>query len=427
MPLLPLTVTALGVFLLYKLRFFIVISPLKTAGMSLRAALSGGARSLLLALAGTLGVGNVFGVAISISLGGAGSVFWLLVSSLFASVIKYAEALVSVDAVREGEQGGMMLVAERRLRHGAVYGRVYALVCLFLSLVMGAAMQSSAAVISTVEVLGVPRLAVAIPFVLAALFLILASRERVKSLTAVLVPLAAVIYIAITVTVIIRYAEELPRVIDEILESAFSTRSLGGGVVGFFVSSPVSRGYSTGILSNEAGAGTSSMAHASGDVKSPVAAGLCAMLEVFADTVVICMLTAFAILLPPRRATGGAELVIDALSFAFPHSDLLFAASVTAFALATVICWYFYGQVSRAYLTGRGERVFLVLYLFAVLLGAIVDTGVLAALSDIALLILSLVTAPVIIKSSDRIVALSERYGLIRSKKSDARDRGDGE
>ena len=128
------------------------------------------------------------------------------------------------------------------------------------------------------------------------------------------------------------------------------------------------------------------------------------------------MLTAFAILLPCPDLSGGsaAALVVASVCGGNTHSETVLLLSVGAFALATVVCWYFYGSVCSRYLFGRrADGAFLLLYASSVLVGAVVDCSVLASLSDVLLLVLSLLTLPVIIKSSDRIRALSETCGLI--------------
>ena len=408
--LLPIIVTALGVFLLCKLRAFPLRHPIRTARGCIRAASRGGFCSLALALAGTLGVGNIFGVAISISLGGAGSVFWLFFSSVFASIIKYAEALVSVDSIKIGEgQGGMMYAIARLLPHGRMLGGIYAAICLLLAFVMGGAMQSAAAVSAVVSAFPVPRFLLSLAFLTIFLILVLGPRERIKRTTSVLVPLAATIYAAMAFFVIFRYFSEIPRVLSQILREAFSARALGAGVTGGLVASPIIRGYSTGILSNEAGAGTSSMAHASEINVSPSSAGLLGMCEVVVDTAVICMLTAFAILLPCRDTAVSAERLLSTLSSAFFGSEAMFCASVFVFALATAVCWYYYATVSARYLFDKEvTRALLPTYAASLLFGGFLDTSLLAAVSDVLLLLLTLLTAPVIIKSSDRIRALSE-------------------
>lgn len=413
---LPVIVTALGLFLLVKLRFFPLRHPLKTAKGCFCALLDGGRfRNLSLALAGTLGVGNILGVAISISVGGAGSVLWIFVSGLFSAIIKFAEALVSVDEHRAGG-GGMMYVIASRQSGGRLLGGLYALLCLILAFVMGGAMQSSAAVSATALVTDVPTPLFISVFMLLFATFIFGRRERIKSITSVLIPLATIAYLAVSLTVIFRYFSELPRVIRDIFSSAFAPRSAVGGVLGYLAASPIVRGYSTGILSNEAGAGTSSMAHASGQDRDPLRAGLSGLFEVLFDTAFLCTITALAILLPNPEVSGmsGAELITSSLSLAFYGADILLALSVTAFALATVVCWYYYGGVCCRYLFGeRSMAFFLPAYAVAVLVGALTDCSVLASLSDILLLALMLLTTPVIIKSSDRIRALSECGGLL--------------
>ena len=412
---LPFIITALGGFLLVKLRFFPILHPRRVARGMLRAVgEQGGYSSLALALAGTLGVGNVFGVAIAISLGGAGAVFWLFASGIFAAVIKYAEAAVCTDLAHSGGQGGMMYAIRMKLRRGRSLGALYAALCLALSLIMGGAMQSSAAVSAATLTVGKSPV-FPILFTFLTLALILGKKERIKAATAALVPLATVVYVITATAVIIKNLPLLPDVISDILRSAFSFRAAGGGILGSLVASPIVRGFATGILSNEAGAGTSSMAHTSGSATSPSGAGLLAMCEVLFDTVLLCMLTAFAILLSVREPFGvdAATLVVDSLASAYPGGSILLTLSVFAFALATSVCWYFYGRVSLGYLTHRGGAIFLVVYLLFVGVGSLFDCSGFAAIADVILLALTLLTAPVIIKSSDRVRALSELDRLI--------------
>ena len=412
---LPFVITALGGFLLIKLRFFPILHPRRVARGMLRAVgEQGGYSSLALALAGTLGVGNIFGVAIAISIGGAGSVFWLFLSGIFAAVIKYAEATVCTDLSQNKGQGGMMYAIRQRLRRGGALGALYATLCIALSFVMGGAMQSSAAVSAAALTIGhgpiFPILFVSLTFAF-----VIGKKERIKSVTATLVPLAAVIYISSAMIVIIKNASLLPDIISDILRSAFTPTAAGGGLIGSLVVSPMVRGFATGILSNEAGAGTSSMAHTSGSSTSPAGAGLLAMCEVIFDTVILCMLTAFAILLSVREplGTSTASLVVEALSAAYSGGGIMLTVSVFAFALATAVCWYFYGRVALGYFTRRGGVAFLALYLLFVGFGSLFDCSGFAAIADVILLALTLLTTPVIIKSSDRVRALSELDGLI--------------
>ena len=229
---LPFIITALGGFLLIKLRFFPFLYPRRVVRGMLRAVSEqGGYSTLALALAGTLGVGNIFGVAIAISLGGAGAVFWLFVSGIFAAIIKYAEATVCSDLARNKGQGGMMYVIRQKLRRGRSLGALYAALCIVLSLIMGAAMQSSAAVSAAALTIGRGPV-FSVLFVVLTFLFIVGKKERIKAVTATLVPLAAIIYVLSTVIVIIRNISFLPDVISDILKSAFDMRAVGGGAFG---------------------------------------------------------------------------------------------------------------------------------------------------------------------------------------------------
>ena len=139
------------------------------------------------------------------------------------------------------------------------------------------------------------------------------------------------------------------------------------------------------------------------------------MCEVIFDTVILCMLTALTILITVRDPIGTdtAFLVVEALSAAYPGGDVLLTVSVFAFALATAVCWYFYGRVALGYFTHRGGVAFLAVYLLFVGIGSLFDCSAFAATADVILLVLTFLTVPVIIKSSDRIRTLSELDGLI--------------
>ena len=315
---LPVLVISAGAFLLIKLRFFFILHPLRCFKELKRSLSSVGAfSSLMLSLSGTLGVGNIVGVAYGISIGGAGSVFWLLVSALFSSVLKFAESAISSD-MKDTERGGIMYVIKRSFK-----GRfrklsfLYAALCLMLSLTMGSALQARSAIESlSVSPLHTQALC-ALCFTVAVAAVILGGSEKIVKASSVMIPLASVIYTILTLSVIIINIEKLPSVISLIFTSAFNFKAGAGGVGAFFISSAIREGFSRGLLSNEAGAGTSSIAHARNQNSSAVSVGLVGMCEVFFDTVVLCTLTAFAVLLSGASTAAGLsgiEIVSKALS-----------------------------------------------------------------------------------------------------------------
>lgn len=416
--LLPPTVVAAGIFLLFKLKFFFFRHPIRTArtlGRSLSR--EGAPRALLLSLAGTLGVGNVVGVGFGIIVGGAGSVFWLLVSAVFSSVLKFAESAVAAD-MREGERGGMMFVIRKSFRGRAKllsYG--YALLCFLLALTMGSALQSRAAAESFgAESAGV-RLAFALIFALLVIPAVLGGAKKIERACAIAVPAASAAYVFLTVFVIATNADRLGAVLGEIFRSAFSVRAAVGGVGGYAVCGAIREGFCRGLLSNEAGAGTSAMAQARSSAESAAEVGLSAACEVFADTVVLCMLTALAVLCAvPRPAdySTGMELIRAALSSAGGFAEPVLCFCIIAFAFSTVICWYYYGALSLEFLTGSDKtRGFTAVFVLSVFVGALSPSHLLIELSDVLLFLMCLLSLSAVIKNSDRLLALSEMGGLI--------------
>ena len=421
---LPIILAAVGSYFLIKLRFFFILHPYKTVTRGLRAVRDKRAlRSFSLALAGTLGVGNVFGVAIGLIIGGPGSLFWLFVSMVFAMVIKYAEVVISSDNLYHDTDthGGFFYVIKASFRRfGAPLSRLYALATLALSLVMGASLQTGAIRESLSEVAVIPRHILAIVLVITTLAAIIGGASKIEKLTSIIIPMTTIIYIITTSGVIIANIGRMNDVVKYILESAFSLESTLGGGVAFLALTPVREGFARGILSNEAGAGTSAIAHARSGVLSPATAGLLGIFEVWFDTGLVCMLTGFSILLSvpdPGAFTGGMQLVMFAVGNLFGTPGkyaILF--SVFAIAFATVICWYYYGSESFSQLFGKNKRVvFLPLFLIFVSIGCFADSYMLIYLTDIFMALATVLTLSALVKNSDRIKHLSEGGGVIDS------------
>lgn len=424
---LPLLISAAGVYFMFKLRFFFILHPIDTAKRSLRALKDKRAlRSFSLALAGTLGVGNVFGVAFGIMVGGAGSVFWLLVSMLFSMIIKYAEVVISADSLRHDtdSHGGMFFViSDSFKRKGGVLSKLYAFGALALSLLMGAALQCNAVVSSVTEIYDVPRISIAIVLLIITFAAIVGGVNKIEKITAILIPMTTLIYIVGAIYIIFNNITLLPNVVEKIFSSAFKAQSAIGGFIGFILSPSFSEGFARGILSNEAGAGTSSMAHARNGVLNPASSGLLGMLEVWFDTGFLCMLTAFSILLTvPEALTfdNGMQLVMYAVGSTFGNLGKWCAAlCVISFAFATVICWYYYGMESWGYVFGkRGRFVFLPIFLLFIFIGCYIGSVAMVFLVDIFMALISALCISALIKNSDRIKTLSEKGGVIKSDPS---------
>lgn len=411
---LPILITAIGAYFLYRLRAFYILHPIAAFKPAIASLKNRDNRiSFTLALAGTLGVGNVFGVAVGIIVGGAGSVLWLLISALFSSVLKYAEVTLAEDN-KSGISGGMFYCIKNSFRRfGGILSTLYAAFCLILALVMGAALQTRTLTDTTSEIFDTPPYISAIIFLIIVTVSVIGGRKIIGKITLFCIPVTTIIYIILTTLVIIINIERLPEVLSLIFTEAFDFNSVSGGILGFLTSRAISEGYSRGILSNEAGAGTSTIAHSTGTSHTPRVAGLFGTLEVVFDTVILCMLTALAILMStpsPESFETGMSLVLTAITGTlgtFPGYLLLLC--VLAFAYSTVVCWYFYGTECYTQLFGtRGRFIFLPLFLIFILLGAFIPERTLVLLTDIALLTLTLLTLPTLLKNSDRICHLSE-------------------
>ena len=420
---LPLIVTLVGGYFLFKLRFFFIIHPFSTmkkafGGLKDSASFS----SLTLALAGTLGVGNVFGVCVGISLGGAGSVFWLFISGIFASVIKYCEVVISADSRMKprADSGGMAhVVRASSERYGGLLFFAYALFCLLLAFVLGAAIQGNTLVSTFAKIFNTPMDVFVLALLILVLLAVLGGTEKIIKMTSFLIPVSTIIYICITLSIIVIHSSRLNEVVLQILHDAFTVKGGIGGLLGFITSSSIREGYSRGILSNEAGAGTSTMAHTKSNVLNPAALGIMGIIEVIFDTWILCMLTAFAILLPGFDSSlHPMEIMLGSIEKSLPACfNYAFLFCIFVFAYSTIICWYCYGAECVGILKGRrGGILYSISFLAALGIGCFADEYTLVVISDILLLLLTVICSFGLIKNSDRIKHLSERGGIINVK-----------
>ena len=431
-----LLLTAAGMYLLVKLRFFYIVHPLRTAKKAF-ASFKGTSviQSLMLALAGTLGVGNVFGVCLGIIIGGEGSVFWMFISVIFSSVLKYCEVVLSHDNLSHGEDGvhGSMfyILISAFKRIGGFLAFLYASFCLMLSLSMGAALQSGTASETIVDLFDTPPVLFGIIFTIVILFSIVKGVKIIEKITLAAIPLATIVYIFVTVALITVNFDNIGSVTVRIISDAFSPMSLGGGIIPFLMSRGIREGYSRGILSNEAGCGTSTMAHSRSGILNPASAGLMGIIEVVFDTGVLCMLTAFAVLTSISDTsiyTTGMALILDAventLGSSYTYAILI---SVIIFAYSTVVCWYFYGSECFTFIFGKTRKIlFLPIFISAVFFGTVADNYFLVALTDIFIFALAILSVSALIKKSDRIKLLSEKGGVLPKRKLKIKIKGNG-
>ena len=406
--LLPILVTAVGFYLLIKLRYFFLIHPIRT----IRELLGGlkkrdDRRSFFLALAGTLGVGNIFGVSAGIMIGGAGSLFWLLLSTLFAMIIKYAETLLVFDA--DIDRGGTSaLLSSVFSKWGKRLSPAYALLMLLLALFMGSAMQSAALIDVAENSLGITPLITGFILFIMLIPCLVGGAKKIESITEIIIPLTTIIYIIMCFCVIFSNLSRIGEVIKTIFTSAFNFRSAVGGGISFLA---VREGFARGILSNEAGVGTSAMAHSRSKGRTPHLAGLFAMCEVFFDSTLLCMLTGISILISiedissfssPMALVGAAFYSVLGNA-----SSVLLPIVILSFAYATIICWYYYGRECATIYFPTLKAIYPALFIAFMLMSRHIRSDFLLYVIDILLLFMSFMTLSAIVKKSPRISEIS--------------------
>ena len=331
------------------------------------------------ALSATVGTGNIAGVAGALSLGGAGAVFWMWVSAFAGMIIKVAEIVLSLN-YREKKDGVFVGGPMYYIKNGLPIAfkplaAIFAVCGIFAVFTSGNLTQTNAAIASVgggtaVKVTG------GIVFAAVTAAVLAGGNTRIGAFTEKIVPLMAALYIVMTFGVIGKNLSELPHAFGMIIKGAFCPKAVTGGVIGSFTAALVN-GASRGIFSNEAGLGTSAMAHSASDNTDGVNQSLYGIFEVFTDTVVICTLTALTVLCSGiyinYGATASTELVNEAFSVIYGDlSGALLALMMCLFGLSSVIGWGYYGTVCCSYVFGnKGKRLFVFIYPAACIIGAV--------------------------------------------------------
>ncbi len=345
-------------------------------------------RAVMLALAGTLGVGNIVGVANAIAVGGAGAVFWMWVSALLAMLLKYCEIVLAVVHRRTVDKkrhvGGAYYYIKDELcrRHlprlAAVLSAVFAVLTVLNALSMGCVIQSNAVSSSLSGVLSIPPAIVGILLVLLTVPVVLRGGRGVSALTEVLVPVMSLGYLILSLAVLLLRRELLGEALRSVFEGAFRPESAVGGIGGFLLSKALRLGSMRGLLSNEGGCGTAPTAHAQADTDSAAGQGVWGIFEVFVDTVVLCTVTALVILvsLPQVEMLGENSVMMTVRAYSVVlgrWSELFLCAGIFCFGYATLLCWASYGLEALTFLkAGRGwKQAYLLLFASLTVVGAV--------------------------------------------------------
>ena len=357
-------------------------------------------QSFCTALAATLGTGNITGVATALIFGGPGAVFWMWVSAFFGMMTNYGENYLGIRYRYKDKKGrwvgGAMVYMERGL-NSRFLAVLFAVCCLIASLGMGNMVQGNSMAKGLETAFGIPPFITGSACMILLAVIVTGGVKRVASLTEKLVPCMAGIYLLGALAVLAANWQAVPKALEMIFTQAFQIRAGVGGAAGYTVRQALRMGVARGIFSNEAGLGSSVMAHVQSDVESPQIQGMWGMLEVFIDTIVGCTVTALVILVSgvyqPElyldqisrgiEPVDGTTLTGQAFAAVIPWGAQFLAAATALFAFATIAGWSYFGEQTAAYLgKEKGAMIYRYVYILLTLPGCILAPSLIWDLSD---------------------------------------------
>ena len=395
------------------------------------------------ALAATVGTGNIAGVTGAIAVGGPGAVFWMWVSALFGMVTKYAEVVLAVRYRERNDKGewvgGPMYYIRNGLgKHWNWLAVVFSLLAALAAFGIGnmtqvntiagsinTAIQSfgvdTSAVINLFGAeIPVTSLVIGIAVAGIVALVLFGGIKRIGSVAEKMVPIMAMVYILASITVLAFNLDAIGGIFLSIIQGAFTPDAALGGAFGITVMTTIQKGVGRGVFSNEAGLGSAPMAHASSSEKDPVKQGLYGVFEVFADTIVICTLTAFTLLCGVKSGvditwgqSAGAELISASFATVFGPQigSMIVAVGITLFALSTILSWSLYGTRCCEFLLGsKSVPVYQTVFVLVVVLGAFMELDLVWTIADTLNGFMALPNLVALLGLSGVVIKLTKEY-----------------
>ena len=366
-------------------------------------------QSLCTALAATVGTGNIVGVAGAIMVGGPGAVFWMWVIAFFGMMTNYSENVLGIYYRRKNSKGHWAGGAMYYLRDGLggykgmkgvgkALAWLFSLFCLIASFGIGNMTQVNSISGNMETVFHVPTWVTGLVVMIMVGLVVVGGLKRIASVTEKIVPFMVILYIIGSLVIFFTNISQIGAVFGAIFKGAFAAKAAGGGIVGYGIKLAIEQGMKRGVFSNEAGLGSSVMVHSSSNVKEPVQQGMWGIFEVFADTIIVCTLTAFTVLSSGLvdLSTGAtvaeyngialtkANLVSTAFNIRFGFIGSAFVAiSIMLFAFSTVLGWSHYGTIAAEYLLGEKRTIpYRVIFVLLVFGGAVMGDNLAWDLAD---------------------------------------------
>ena len=340
------------------------------------------------ALAATVGTGNIAGVATAIASGGPGAVFWMWLAAVFGMTTKFSEVVLAVKFREKTEDGRYVGGPMYFIKNGLGWGWMATLFAIFGTLAsfgIGNMVQSNSVALAMQGSFKVPPLATGIILAVITALVIVGGIKRIGAFTEKLVPFMAAIYIVGGLVIIFRNASEIPAAFATIFADAFTGRAAVGGFAGATMSNAIRYGVARGVFTNEAGLGSAPIAHAAATTDHPVRQGLWGVFEVFVDTIIICSITALAIVTTGAWESGQSGAVLTTLAFdtALKGGGYIVSVGLVLFAYSTILGWEYYGERCIEYLIGtKPIFAYRIIWVVFVVIGAIGGLDFIWSLAD---------------------------------------------
>jgi alanine or glycine:cation symporter, AGCS family len=360
-------------------------------------------QALTAALSGTVGLGNIAGVAVAISLGGPGATFWMIIAGLLGMSSKFVECTLGVKYRDVGEDGtvygGPMYYLSKGLKEmkagtlGKILAGIFAVMCVGGSIGGGNMFQANQAAAQFNSMLGIthPSAGAIFGLILAILvaMVIIGGIKRIGSVTERVVPFMVGMYVFASLIVLLMHFSDIPSAFSQIFSGAFSAEGIKGGLVGVLII-----GFQRAAFSNEAGVGSAAIAHSAVKTNFPASEGLVALLEPFIDTVVVCTMTALVIIITNGdgsimeygvKSPDGVEATSAAFGSVLSFFPYILTIAVILFAFSTMLSWSYYGLQSWMYLFGRNKIAdisYKVMFCLFIIVGAAISLGPVIDFSD---------------------------------------------
>ncbi|MGB1042783.1 MAG: alanine/glycine:cation symporter family protein [Tenacibaculum sp.] len=397
-------------------------------------------QALTAALSATVGLGNIAGVAIALSIGGAGATFWMIVVGLLGMASKFVECTLGVK-YREIEAdgtvfGGPMYYLKNGLKEigyskfGKTLSILFAIMCVGGSFGGGNMFQVNQAFKLFEYVTGGEQSFIygkgwlfGLVMAIFAGIVIIGGIKKIAKVTDKVVPIMVVVYVLAVITILVMNYTQIPYAINEIIQGAFNPTGIAGGIIGVMI-----QGFRRGAFSNEAGIGSSSIAHAAVKTNYAASEGLVALLEPFIDTVIVCTMTALALIITGQITAGsevsfeqGAILTSKALESGISWFPYVLTIAVILFAFSSMISWSYYGYQAWSYLFGREKRtgnIYKIIFCIFTVIGAAATLNAVIDFSDAMVFSMMVPNMIGLILLAPKVITELKRYKTAIHKKS---------